>query len=223
MAEEEINTAGADVSVAAPETSNEPDVSAALDEIYEAHTAPEDEAASPKLQKPAEQQATATGEPQAKDEAQLAEQQAAKQAPHTWTKEEKAAWDAAPEQVKQALYRRAEQVEAYAQSLMETKGFADAMRPIGETLVQLQPYFEGFAGADGKPLWGNPRAIAEEIKALAQVKADFVRNPAQGLSNIIAWGREQGIDMISALREIVHGIEHWPDAESVKLRADAER
>ena len=227
MSEELTTRADTAAEIAPVDTPNNPgegeSIETTLGEIYDAHTTPDDEQGGTPA--PAEQQATDAPPKDDGTQQPPAEQPEGPKlaAPHTWSKEEKAAWDAAPEQVKQALSRRAEQVEQYAQTLMETKGFADVMRPIGQTLAEMRPYFEGISGPDGRPLWGNTAAIGQEIKALSEVKTQLMRNPVDGLRSIINWGRQQGYDMGNALAQIVQDAHGWQDSATVRAQADAER
>lgn len=165
-------------------------------------------------------------------------------APEAWDKEGKAAWDylksiaakGDPQAQKYIgeLCRRAYQVEEYGKKCGEevaamrehveaASRFSEAMRPVGEAIAQLEPYFKQFAGPDGGPLWGNPQSIAQEFLALAQTKAEMILNPVQGMTNIIHWCRAQGVDMNAVLGAVVQGAQDWPDADSVRAQAEAQR
>ena len=220
---------------ATPETSVDVDLNA----IFDAHTKGEESSEEQKLDpdNTAEQQnqdAEHKLEGESADKDNPAEQQPPDklEAPNTWNKEEKAAWEklaATPEgqAVQKAMLRRAEQVEEYGkqigQDLADAKRFGDTMRPIAEGMVQMKPYLEGIQGPDGRPLWGNPQAIAGEFQALAQIKSDLMRSPAQGLKSIINWARQNGLDMNSALADVVQDAANWQDASTVRAQADAER
>lgn len=215
-------------------------VNADLDAIFDAHMQGDEqpqEEQQPGTDKPAEQQEQAAEQKQegeSADKDKPAEQQAPEklEAPNTWNKEEKAAWEKLAETpegkaVQQAMLRRAEQVEEYGkkvgQELADAKRFGESMRPISEGMVEMKPFLEGIQGPDGRPLWGNPQAIAGEFKALAQIKADLMRDPTQGLKSIIHWGRQNGFDMHSALANLVQDAANWPDSNTVRAQAEAER
>lgn len=97
------------------------------------------------------------------------------------------------------------------------------MRPIGEAIHEMKPFLESVQGPDGMPLWGNSASIAHEFKELSRIKTELMRSPAQGLKNIITWARQNGLDMHSAIADVIQDAGSWQDSEIVRAQAEAER
>ncbi len=176
-----------------------------LEDIWEKHQGEaEDTPAADKEQpgavegKPEGQKPDAAADQKGQDEAGKAAPDAstAIPAPNTWTKEEKAAWDAAPPEVKAALVRRASQVEQLAKDSLEARNFARVMEPIGHVLAdpETQEFFKTLQMPDGTRLAGNPKAIAAEIRDLIGIKRTLITNPAEGMRQISQWLAQWGLD-----------------------------
>lgn len=166
------------------------------------------------------------------------------QPPEAWDKDGKAAWEFFRNQAKAGdpnaqkaiseIFRRAEQLEEYGKRTGEeisqmrrvvedATRFSEVMRPIGETIAGLKPLFQSILGADGQPVWSSPAGIANEIKAVMQMKHQFVTNPLQGMRSAMNWLRGHGHDMTAVLAELVQDAHGWESPDVALVKAESER
>lgn len=187
-----VDTAPADTVEEQPTSAEALDSS--LEEIYARHT-DENEAA----------EADAQPDTDSVNKAKVVKfpQQAEAQAkpanyPQSWGKDMQELYATLPPEVQAKIAKREEERERVVQQSFNAVQMAKAMSPIAEGVKELEPYFKTFRKADGTPLWGDARAIAQEIKDVLAVKDLLFRDPQAGLQAVRSWAEAAGLKFDTA-------------------------
>ena len=189
--------------------SAEESLSAELEQIYDAHTG-ENEAA-PQPEAPAQPQASTPD----------AQQQPAPEpvqpvaAPASWGKDAQAVFSQLPAPLQAEVAKRETERERVVQQAFQERQQMQQARQALEPVVQgfndLSPYFNTFRKADGSPMWGDQRAMMQEIKDVLATKQLLFRDPKAGLQAILTWAQQAGLNLDGSEGQQI-------DPETLRLR-----
>lgn len=178
------DTAPAETVEAQP--SSEEQLDSSLEEIYARHTE-EGDTTEADAQPETDSAKADVVKPQQEAQAKPADY------PKSWGKDMQEMYATLPPEVQAQIAKREEERERVVQQSFNAVQLAKAMSPIAEGVKELEPYFKTFRKADGTPLWGDARAIAQEIKDVLAVKELLFRDPAAGMQAVRSWAEAAGL------------------------------
>ena len=181
--------------VAEPETvesegpSAEETLNAELDQIYEEHTS-EGEVA-PK-DAPVQASTPENAQPTPEEVKPIA-------APASWGKDAQTIFSQLPTALQAEVAKReTERERAIGQAFQMRQQVEQAkqvLEPVMQGFNDLSPYFNTFRKADGSPMWGDQRAMMQEIKDVLATKQLLFRDPKAGLQAVMDWMRSAGLNL----------------------------
>lgn len=196
----------------------EPSLAEEFEELLDAESSEDKdvrEEASAQAQEPAEDAEKEEGKP-AQEEQPEPEQGLT--APTWWNDAEKEAWGKTPPDVQKAIASRIRQVEAFAAQTAQKQQLGDAMSPIAQAIAKHGDFLRS-ASLGGKPLAGNPEAIAAEVDSLFQLKELSFSDPQRFVHEVSRLFAENGVDFQQLVAEIGRD-SRWNDPEVSKTQRE---
>lgn len=185
--------------------SAEETLSAELDQIYEEHTS-EGEVA-PK-DAPVQASTPENAQPTPEEVKPIA-------APASWGKDAQTIFSQLPPALQAEVAKReTERERAIGQAFQMRQQVEQAkqvLEPVFQGFNDLSPYFNTFRKADGSPMWGDQRAMMQEIKDVLATKQLLFRDPKAGLQAILSWAQQAGLNLDGSEGQQI-------DPETLRLR-----